>query len=161
VASPVHANGVVYLMSGYGGSALYAIRLAQASGDITNVPDAIVWKHDRDTPWVPSPLLYGDELYFLKINSGILSVFKASTGEKLYGEQRLDGVPGVYASPVGAAGRVYIAGREGAVAVIQRGPQFKLLALNQLDDGFDASPVVVGNEIYLRGIKHLYRISKD
>jgi hypothetical protein len=56
---------------------------------------------------------------------------------------------------------VYIAGREGAVAVIQRGPQFKLLAVNQLDDGFDASPVVVGNEIYLRGTKHLYRVSKD
>ena len=67
----------------------------------------------------------------------------------------------MYASPVGAAGRVYIAGRDGAVAVILRGPQFKLLALNQLDEGFDASPVVVGNEIYLRGTRHLYRISKE
>ena len=161
VPSPVHANGVVYLMCGYGGSALYAIRLAQAKGDITAAEQAFAWKYDRDTPWVPSPLLYGDELYFLKSNSGILSVFNARTGEKLYGEQRLQGVPSVYASPVGAAGRVYIAGRDGAVAVIQRGPQFKLLALNQLDEGFDASPVVVGNEIYLRGTRHLYRISKD
>jgi outer membrane protein assembly factor BamB len=161
VASPVHANGVVYLMSGYGGSALYAVRLAHANGDITTNEQAIAWKYNRDTPWVPSPLLYGNELYFLKMNSGILSVFNATTGEKLYGEQRLDGLPGVYASPVGAAGCVYIAGREGAVAVIQRGPQFKLLALNQLDDGFDASPVVVGDELYLRGTKHLYRISKN
>jgi outer membrane protein assembly factor BamB len=161
VASPVHANGVVYVMSGYGGSVLYAIRLAQANGDITASEQAIAWKYDRDTPWVPSPLLYGDELYFLKVNSGILSVFNARTGQRLYGEQRLQGLPSVYASPVGAAGRVYIAGREGAVAVIQRGPQFKLLAVNQLDDGFDASPVVVGNEIYLRGTKHLYRVSKD
>jgi outer membrane protein assembly factor BamB len=161
VASPVHANGVAYVMSGYGGSVLYAIRLAQANGDITAGEQAIAWKYDRDTPWVPSPLLYGDELYFLKSNTGILSAFNARTGEKLYGEQRLEGVPNVYASPVGAAGRVYIAGREGAVAVIQRGPQFKLLALNQLDDGFDASPLVVGNEIYLRGTKHLYRVSKD
>jgi outer membrane protein assembly factor BamB len=161
VASPVHANGVVYVMTGYGGSALYAIRLAHASGEITAAHEAIAWKHDRDTPWVPSPLLYGDELYFLKVNSGILSVFNAKTGEELYNEQRLEGVANVYASPVGAAGRVYIAGRDGAVAVIQRGPQFKLLALNQLDDGFDASPVVVGNEIYLRGRTHLYRVSKD
>ena len=161
VASPVHANGVVYPMCGYGGSALYAIRLSQAKGDITAAPQAFAWKYDRDTPWVPSPLLYGDELYFLKVNSGILSVFNARTGEKLYGEQRLEGVSNVYASPVGVAGRVYIAGRDGGVAVIQRGPQFKLLALNQLDDGFDASPVVVGDEIYLRGRKHLYRISKD
>ena len=161
VASPVHSNGVVYAMSSYGGSALYAIQLAAAKGDITAAPQAIVWKYDRDTPWVPSPLLYGDELYFLKSNTGILSVFNAKTGEKLYGPQRLEGVPNVYASPVGAAGRIYIAGREGGVAVIARGPEFKLLALNQLDDGFDASPVVVGNELYLRGRKHLYRISKD
>jgi outer membrane protein assembly factor BamB len=161
VASPVHSNGVVYAMSGYGDSALYAIQLAAAKGDITAAPQAIVWKYDRDTPWVPSPLLYGDELYFLKSNTGILSVFNAKTGEKLYGPQRLEGVPNVYASPVGAAGRIYIAGREGGVAVIARGPEFKLLALNQLDDGFDASPVVVGNELYLRGRKNLYRISKD
>ena len=161
VPSPVHSNGVVYVMCGYGGSALHAIRLAEAKGDITAAPQAIVWKYDRDTPWVPSPLLYGDELYFLKSNTGILSVFNAKTGEKLYGPQRLEGVPNVYASPVGAAGRIYIAGREGGVAVIARGPEFKLLALNQLDDGFDASPVVVGNELYLRGRKHLYRISKD
>ena len=161
VASPVHANGVVYVMSGFRGSALHAIQLAAAKGDITAASQAIVWKYDRDTPWVPSPLLYGDELYFLKSNTGILSVFNAKTGEKLYGPQRLEGVPNVYASPVGAAGRVYIAGREGGVAVIARGPEFKLLALNQLDDGFDASPVVVGNELYLRGRNHLYRISKD
>ncbi|MGH9795621.1 MAG: PQQ-binding-like beta-propeller repeat protein [Candidatus Acidiferrales bacterium] len=161
VASPVHSNGVVYVMSGFRGSALYAIRLAEAKGDISAAPQALVWKYDRDTPWVPSPLLYGDELYFLKSNNGILSVVNAKTGEKLYGEQRLDGVSNVYASPVGAAGRIYIAGRDGVVAVIARGPQFKLLALNQLDDGFDASPVVVGNELYLRGRKYLYRISKD
>ena len=56
---------------------------------------------------------------------------------------------------------MYMAGREGAAAVVRRGPTFKLLALNKLDDGFDASPVVVDNELYLRGRKHLYRVSKD
>ena len=86
-------------MSGYSGSALQAIQLAAAKGDITAAPQAIVWKYDRDTPWVPSPLLYGDELYFLKSNNGILSVFNAKTGEKLYGPQRLEGVPNVYHHP--------------------------------------------------------------
>ena len=161
VASPVHSNGVVYLMSGFRGSALYAIRLAEAKGEVTAASPAIAWKYDRGTPWVPSPLVYGDELYFLKSNSGILSVFNARNGAKLYAEQRLEGLSNVYASPVGAAGRIYIAGREGGVAVIAGGPEFKLLAFNQLDDSFDASPVVVGNELYLRGRTHLYRISKD
>jgi outer membrane protein assembly factor BamB len=114
---------------------------------------------DRDTPYVPSPLLYGDELYLLKSNDGILSAFDAKTGKRHYGE-RLDGVPNVYASPIGAAVRIYVAGREGAVAVVKGGPTFELIAVNELDDGFDASPVAVDGELYLRG-KHLYRVSED
>ena len=160
IPTPVHADGIVYLTSGFRGNALLAVKLADAKGDITNTP-AVIWRYDRDTPYVPSPLLYGDALYFLKSNSGVLSAFEAKTGKKLYGEQRLEGVPNVYASPVGAGGRIYIAGRDGAVAVVQQGPEFKLLATNRLDDGFDASPVAVGDELYLRGRKHLYRISAN
>jgi outer membrane protein assembly factor BamB len=160
IPTPVHQGGLVFLTSGFRGNALLAVRLSDARGDITNSP-AIVWRHDRDTPYVPSPLLYGDELYILKSNNGILSCFDAKTGRRHYGEQRLEGVPNVYASPVGVAGRVYVAGRDGGVAVVQRGPQFKLLAVNQLEDGFDASPVVVDGELYLRGKKFLYRISAN
>ena len=73
----------------------------------------------------------------------------------------LEAVPNVYASPVGAAGRVYVTGREGTVAVLAAGPKLELLATNKLEDGFDASPALVDREIYLRGRKHLYRISAD
>ena len=62
---------------------------------------------------------------------------------------------------MGAGGRVYVAGRDGGTAVIEAGPKFKLLAVNSLDEGFDASPVVVDDELYLRGRRFLYRISKD
>jgi outer membrane protein assembly factor BamB len=160
IPTPVYADGLVFLTSGFRGNALLAVRLAEAKGDITNSP-AIIWRYDRDTPYVPSPLLSGDQLYFLKSNSGVLSSFEAKTGKKLYGEQRLEGVPNVYASPLGVAGRIYVAGRDGGVAVVQQGPAFKQLAANQLDDGFDASPVVVDNELYLRGRKFLYRISTN
>ncbi|HVR71613.1 MAG TPA: PQQ-binding-like beta-propeller repeat protein [Vicinamibacteria bacterium] len=160
IPTPVHADGIVYLTSGFRGNALMAVKLAEARGDITNTP-AVIWRHDRDTPYVPSPLLYGEALYVLKSNSGVLSAFEAKTGRKLYGEQRIEGVPNVYASLVGAGGRVYIAGRDGGVAVVEQGPAFKLLALNRLDDGFDASPVPVADELYLRGRKYLYRISAN
>jgi outer membrane protein assembly factor BamB len=160
IPTPVHADGIVYLTSGFRGNALLAVKLAEARGDITGTP-AVIWRYDRDTPYVPSPLLYGGALYLLKSNSGVLTVFEARTGRKLYGEQRLEGVPNVYASPLGAGGRVYIAGRDGGVAVVQQGAEFKLLALNRLDDGFDASPVAVGDELYLRGRKYLYRISAN
>jgi outer membrane protein assembly factor BamB len=158
IPSPVHLDGLVILTSGFRGNALLAVKLAEAKGDITG-SSAIAWKYDRDTPYTPSPLLYGDELYVLKGNNGLLSCFNARNGERLYGPERLDGVPNVYASPLGADGRIYIAGREGAVAVVQRGPAFKVLATNSLDDGFDASPVAVDSELYLRGTKYLYRIS--
>jgi outer membrane protein assembly factor BamB len=160
IPTPVHQDGVVFLTSGFRGNALLAVQLAGAKGDLTNTP-AVLWRYDRDTPYVPSPLLYGGQLYFLKSNSGVLSAFDARTGQKLYGEQRLEGVPNVYASPLGAGGRVYIAGRDGGVAVVQGGPEFKVLAVNHLDDGFDASPVAVDDELYLRGRKYLYRISAN
>ncbi len=160
IPTPVAANGMVYLTSGFRGNALQAIRLASAKGDITD-SEAIVWEYDRDTPYVPSPLLYGNRLYFLKRNNGILSCFNAETGEAYYGPQRLEGIDEVYASPVGASHRVYLVGRNGTTVVVKDGPTFEVLAENVLDDSFDASPAIVDREIYLRGHKYLYCIASD
>ena len=160
IPSPVHAGGIVYVTSGYRGNNLQAIRLADARGDIAGT-GAIVWQLDRDTPYVPSPLLYDDALYLLKSNDGILSAFDPATGEPHYALQRLEGVPNVFASPVGAAGRVYITGRDGATLVIRHGRRYEVLAVNRLDDGFDASPALVDGEVYLRGYRYLYKIAED
>jgi outer membrane protein assembly factor BamB len=158
IPSPVTSEGMVFATSGFRGNNLKAIRLADAKGDITGT-NAIVWTLDRDTPYVPSPLLYDGILYILKSNSGILSAFDAKTGKPHFQLQRLDGVSNVFASPVGAGGRVYIPGREGTTLVIRNSPTFEVVAKNTLDDGFDASPAVVDNEIYLRGYKYLYSIA--
>jgi outer membrane protein assembly factor BamB len=122
---------------------------------------AIVWTLDRDTPYVPSPVLVDGILYFLKSNSGILSAVDAKTGTPHYQNQRLDDVPNMFASPVSAQGRIYFPGREGTTLVIKSGPTFEALAKNVLDDGFDASPALVDNEIYLRGYKYLYAIAQQ
>ena len=110
---------------------------------------------------MPSPLLYDGVLYLLKSNSGLLSAFEASTGMPHYHLQRLEGLPEVFASPVGAGGRVYIAGRDGVVLVIRNGKTYEVLAANKLDDGFDASPALVEDAIYLRGYKNLYCIAAN
>jgi outer membrane protein assembly factor BamB len=157
IPSPVAGDGMVFVTSGFRGNSLKAIRLADAHGDITGTP-AIVWSLDHDTPYVPSPLLYDGILYLLKTNSGILSAYDAKTGKPHYQLQRLDNVPNVFASPVGARGRVYIPGREGTTIVIKSGPTYEVLAKNALDDGFDASPALVDGELYLRGYKYLYSI---
>lgn len=159
IPSPVYDDGMVYVTSGFRGSALQAIQLSEASGDITD-SDAIAWRYDRDTPYVPSPLLYKNALYFIKVNSGILSCFNATNGERYYGPQRLEDITGIYASPVAADGRVYIVGRNGVSLVLQHGPEYKVLSKNTLDDRFDASPVIVGNDLYLRGRENFYCISE-
>lgn len=159
IPSPVSAGGVVYAMSGFRGNALRAIRLADAKGEVTG-PPALAWSYDKDTPYVPSPLLVGGGLYFLKSNSGILTALDASSGAARFSE-RLEAVPNVYASPVAADGRIYVVGRDGSAVVLAAGPQLKVLATNRLEDAFDASPALVDRELYLRGAKHLYRISAD
>jgi outer membrane protein assembly factor BamB len=159
IPSPVTADGMVFLMSGFRGNSIKAIRLADAKGDITGTP-AIAWALDRDAPYVPSPLLYDGMLYVLKGNTGVLTVFDAKTGRPHYALQRLDAVPNVFASPVGAAGRVYVPGREGTTLVMRHGPKFEVIGANALDDGFDASPALVDGEIFLRGYKNLYCIAE-
>jgi outer membrane protein assembly factor BamB len=159
IPSPVAADGMVFVTSGFRGSNLKAIRLAGARGDLTNT-GAIVWSLDRDTPYVPSPLLYQGILYLLKTNSPLLSAFDAKTGKPHYQVQRLDGLAEVFSSPVAADGRVYITSRDGTTVVLRGGATFEVLAQNSLDDGFDASPALVGGDIFLRGYKSLYAIAE-
>ena len=159
IPSPVERDGVVYLASGYRGTMLQAVDLDKAQGPVDS-PGELLWQYERDTPYVPSLLAYGDQLYFLKHFKNILTSLDARTGEVIFKEQRLEGIDNVYASPVGAAGRVYIVGRGGDAVVLEHGREFKLLAKNQLDDTFDASPAIVGDEIYLRGGRYLYCLAE-
>lgn len=157
IPSPVSGHGMVFIMSGFRGNNLKAIKLAEAKGDISTT-GAIAWQLDRDTPYVPSPLLYENILYFLKTNNGLLSAYDAVSGTPHYTVQRLPKAQEVFASPVGADGRIYVTGRDGVTMVLKHGPTYEILAENTLDDGFDASPALAGTEMYLRGFRYLYRI---
>jgi outer membrane protein assembly factor BamB len=159
IPTPVTGNGMVYVTSGFRGSSLLAIKLGR-TGNLTGT-DAVAWSHNRATPYVPSPLLYGDRLYFFGSNNGILSCFNATTGEALLNAERIPALHGVYASPVGAANRVYLVGRNGATVVIKRSDKLEVLATNELGEGVDASPALAGKELFLRGREHLYCISEQ
>jgi hypothetical protein len=151
---------MVFVTSGYRGNRLAAINLNEAEGDISG-SQAVVWSVNRDTPYVPSPVLHEGLLYVLKSNAGMLTSFDARTGLRHYGPERLRDVRNVYASPVAAAGRLYIVSREGTTAVVRAGQTFEVLSTNTLDDGFDASPAIVDGEIYLRGRQYLYCIAES
>lgn len=156
----VVGEDTVYAMSGQRTSpAGMAIRLG-GSGDLTGT-DAVRWTVNRGTPYVASPLLYGGNLYYVQHVTSILTCLDAATGQPHFAEKRLTQLSGVYASPIGVNDRIYFVGREGATLVLKKSNELTILAENTLDDGFDASPAVVGNELYLRGRSHLYCIAEE
>ncbi|HWF20228.1 MAG TPA: PQQ-binding-like beta-propeller repeat protein [Verrucomicrobiae bacterium] len=157
IPSPVADDNTVYAMSGFRGNALVAIRLGHA-GDLTGT-DAIAWHREKGTPYVPSPMLYGSRLYYFSNNNGMISCVDTKTGNVLIDAERLEDLKNVYASPVGASGRVYLVGRNGVTVVIKDSDKLEVLATNKLDESFDASPAIAGRELFLRGHEYMYCIA--
>ena len=162
IPSPVAADGVVYAAAGFRGNVLHAIRLGK-TGDLAGT-DAMLWTTKRGTPYVSSPLLYGDRLYMFSGNNALLSCLDTKTGKPIVETERIDDLEGVYASPVGAAGRVYLVGRNGTTVVIkhlEKMDKVEVLATNVLSERIDASPALAGKDLLLRGQQHLYCISGE
>ena len=160
VASPVTADGMVFVGSSYDKRALLAIRLDGASGDISNT-DHIAWTRSRGTPYVPSPLLYDGALYFLAHYQGSLTRVEARTGENRPGAFRLPGIRNVYSSPVAAAGRIYITDLDGITVVASDGKTPRPLARNYVAESVSASPAIAGRHLFLRGEKSLYCLAEE
>ena len=155
VASPVAGNGMVFAGSSYDKRAFLAVRLDGARGDVTG-SDRVAWQRTRGTPYVPSPLLYGEALYFLSHYQGILTRVDAKSGADRPGAMRLDGIENVYASPVAAAGRIYVTDLDGLTVVLEHAETRRILARNQLRESFSASAAIAGRELFLRGRRSLY-----
>ena len=156
IPCPIQVDQQVICMAGYRGNRAFSIDL-QSQGKVA--PQQLNWDITKNTPYVPSPTVFENRLYFTKANSAILSCVDVKTGDSLY-SSRLDGLANLYASPIIADGKVFIPSREGVTAVVKDGEEFQLLATNTLDDNFDASPVAVDDSLLLRGFKHLYCIRK-
>ncbi len=160
IPTPPHGDGVVYLASGFRGNAVQAVDLRRARGELAET-DAVLWVHDRHAPYVPSLLLYDDQVYYLKRFGDILTSADAATGEIHYTEVRLPGIGNIYSSPVAASGRVYFFDREGGAVVLRHGPTLELLAENELDEGAEATPALVGDTLYLRTRGYLYALQES
>lgn len=163
VPTPVAGDGLVFAASGSSERRLRVIRLG-ARGDLAGT-DAVVWTLDRAAPYNPSPLLWGGILYLvrdggLQTGSSRLSAFDARTGSVFYLEEKLPLGVTVKASPVGAAGRIYLCTEEGNVIVVRHGPELEVLAVNDLGERFIASPAVVGNRLVLRGDRHVFCVAR-
>jgi outer membrane protein assembly factor BamB len=152
VPTPVYGDDLVFICTGFQQPSLLAVRL-DGRGDVTK--SKVAWKLDRGAPLTPSPLLVGDELYFV-CDNGIATCVDAKTGKE-YWRARVGGNHS--ASPIYADGRIYFLSEEGESVVIAPGTTLKHLATNQIEGRTLASMAVAGGSIFIRSETHLYRIA--
>ena len=151
---PVHRDGLAYIVSGRGPTALFAVKL-DGTGDVTDTH--VAWTTSEPIlPQEPSPIVVDDLLYVLT-NNGTLTCLEAATGTQVYSE-RIGG--NFVTSPILADGRLYFCSTQGKTSVVKAGRVYELLAENALDEGFMASPAVSGKALFLRTKSHLYRIEE-
>jgi len=154
VASPVAASGLVFIGSGFRGAFLGCFDLT-GQGDIEGTSH-VHWTVNRDTPDIASPLLHAGRLWYYKEKTGLLTCVDAASGQPHYERQRISGVSRTYASPVAAGGHIYLTDRNGTITVIKDGPELSIVATNDMGEGVDATPAPVGQQLFVRGERHLF-----
>lgn len=161
---PVVVDDLIVYPTGFGRAQLLAIRNG-ARGEVIDVnkpepADAnkklkLEWKATKGIPNKPSLQRVGDLLFTVN-DGGVASCLELATGKEIWNER----VGGNYsASPIAADGRIYFCNEEGKTVVVAAAREFKILAENKLDEGFMASPAVMGNTLILRTKTHLYSIA--
>lgn len=114
------------------------------------------WSTDYG-PDVPTPTADGERIYMID-DRGIAQALALRTGEAIWERSRLQ--PGTYSSsPVLADGKIYVINEEAVVSVLEAGPKFNILAVNQLEGFTLSSPAVSGNQLFFRTSEYLYCIS--
>jgi outer membrane protein assembly factor BamB len=163
-ASPFAVGELLYVGTGSQGDAnrpFLAIKPG-AAGDISLKPGEtsnqfIAWSHPRASGYTPSALVHGGFAYVVH-DTGVLTVFDASSGRQIYKVRVGGGGQTFSASPVGAGDRVFMVTEEGTTFVLDSGPEYKEIAKNDLGEMSLASPAIAGDALYLRTESKLYKI---
>jgi outer membrane protein assembly factor BamB len=162
IPTPVVAPGVVIVTNGYRGvQPIYAIKPG-ARGDITlkgeeTTGASIAWSSKRGGPYIPTPVVYRDQLYVL-LNNGVVAAYDVRSGERKY-QERLGGTGGSFsASPVAADGKVYFTSEDGDVFVVRAGPAYELLATNAIGEVLMATPAISDGVLFFRGLNHVFAV---
>jgi outer membrane protein assembly factor BamB len=155
IPTPVVGHGMVFCSSGRAGPTL-AIKPG-GSGDVTRTH--LAWSTERGSPFVPSPLVYRNQLYMVNDMASIVTSFDAATGKSLWqGRLGVAQREGFSASPVAVDGKVFFTNDEGETFVLRAGPAFNLLHVNALGERVLASPALVDGRWYFRTDQVLYAI---
>jgi outer membrane protein assembly factor BamB len=159
VPTPVASHGLLFITNAHGGAApIYAVK-ETASGELTSQTGGphLAWSQTRDGAYMQTPLVYGDLLYVCRDN-GILGVYEATTGQRVYQQRLGEGTTGFTASAVAADGKIYFTSEEGDVYVLKSGREFTLLATNRLGEVTLATPAIVDGVIFFRTRDHVIAV---
>lgn len=152
IASTLTHDGIIYAPSRV--RPLLALK-AGGRGDVTT--SHLLWKFNSG-PDVPTPVTDG-KYFYAPNDRGIVWCLDATTGAEIYGNKRIK--PAIYsASPVLADGKIYITSEEGRTTVIKAGPEFEVLAENELGEYTLSSPAISDGQIFLRTEGAVYCIGK-
>lgn len=154
-SSPAFGDGIVYFDSGRGGPG-FALD-PTGEGDVTRTH--VKWSIPRVTEGLGSPVITGGYVYRLQ-SPNLLRCWRASTGEQVY-QNRLDGITTTWASPIAdAEGHLFFASG-GKSFVVKAGPEFEVLAVNDLNDANHASAAAADGRLYIVGKKQVYCIGAE
>lgn len=151
VPCPVVGHGMAYVCTSFNKSRLLAVKLG-GRGDVSKTH--VVWTSDSQIPKKPSLLLSGRELLCCN-DTGVMTCFDALDGQELW-RARVGG--NVAASPILAGGLVYLFDQEGKTTVLKAGREHIEVAVNELNEGCNASPAIAEDAFIVRTSGHLYRI---
>lgn len=127
-------------------------------GEGTITETQMAWHHTKASlvSYVPSPISEGD-FFMIVSDPGYACCFRAKDGEVLWQEK----VGSHHASLVSANGLVYFLSDEGVTRVVKPGPEFNVLATNELGETVFASPAISQGQIFIRGEKTLFCIGEE
>jgi len=130
-----------------------AIRPGGAQGALPG--SAVFWRIKKSLPYIPAPLLYQD-VYYLARTGGIITSLNPATGEVLKRGRSSDAPGDYYASPVAAAGKIYVPSEAGKITVLRAGAQWDILRVNDIGEEIHATPALSRGRIYVRTQSSIY-----
>jgi outer membrane protein assembly factor BamB len=154
--SPLHENGIVVAMGGYGGKAI-AVR-AGGEGDITE--SHRLWQQPKARQRIGSGVIRDGHIYILT-DPGIAECWELATGKLIY-EERLTGAGKdntSWSSMILANDRIYVVNHSGDTFVLRANPKFELLATNSLGEHTEGSIAASNGELFIRTHRALWCIA--
>ena len=155
IPSAVAGHGLVVLSAGSQAKRALAVRLGH-NGDLKNT-EAVAWRYDKGTAYVPSPILVGDYVYFMT-DAGLITCLDARTGALQYEGGRPPVGARFTASLVAFGDRLLQTSEDGDTFVIRAGPRHEVLRTNSIGEPVFASLALADATIYVRGSQHLFAI---